>query len=77
MTKHTVDTEKVVDYRGNKGKTETNYGDENETDYRDFEDIDLKITRNDTLLPPPRPFPYLAKNSILEDIANIIKLDMI
>ena len=92
MTKHTIDTETSVDHGDNEGKTETNYKNENKTDYGDFEnvdfedvdfkyvdyeDVDLEITCNNTSLPPSQPFPCLAKNSILEDIANIVELDMI
>lgn len=55
MTKYTIDTEIDVNYRDNKGKIETNYRNENETDYGDFEDINLEITRNNILLPLSQP----------------------
>lgn len=42
-------------------------------DYNDFEDDDLKITYKDILL----HLPCIAKNLISEDIANMIKFDMI
>lgn len=54
MTKHTMDTEPGIEnivYKDNTGATKTNYEDENEMDYGDFENIDLEITRNNTLLP--------------------------
>lgn len=50
-----------------------NYGNENKINYGnfeniDFEDIDLEITHNNTLL----PFHCLAKNLIPEDTISII-----
>lgn len=69
----TAGVEKTVsDYGDTKSKTESHYGDEVQIDYGDFEDIDLKITRNNTLLPGPR----LAETSVLEDTASMVEFDM-
>lgn len=55
MMDTTAGVKKIVsDYGDTEGETESHYEDEVETDYGDFEDIDLKITRNNTLLPGPR-----------------------
>lgn len=69
----TAGVEKTVsDYGDIESETKSHYGDEVETDYGDFEDIDLKITRNNTLLPGPR----LAETSVSEDTASIVEFDM-
>lgn len=75
MTKRIMDTEPGVEsivYRDNAGETKTNYGDENKMDYGDFEDVDLEITCNNTLLPPP----HSAENSVPKDTANMVEFDM-
>lgn len=51
---------------------ETNTKDEIKTNYRDFKDIDLKITSNDILLPGP----HLAKNPVPEKIASMVEFDI-
>ncbi len=57
MTKRTMNTNPGVEnivYADNASETKTNYMDENETDYGDFEDVDLEITRNNiSLFSPP------------------------
>lgn len=56
---------------GVKSKTDTK--DEVETDYGDFEDINLETISNNTLL-----FDlYLAKNLVPEEITNMVEFDMI
>lgn len=66
-----LSVESIV-YGDNTDETETNYGDKNKMDYRYFEDVDLKITRNNTSLPPPRS----AENPVPEDIARMVEFDM-
>lgn len=54
-------------------KSKTDTKDEVETDYRDFEDINLETISNNTLL-----FDlYLAKNLVPEEITNMIEFDII
>lgn len=57
-----------TDYRDNANKTKINYKDKNKTNYRDFEDINLKISWNDTLL----TLPYSAENLVSKDTSIII-----
>lgn len=77
MTKYTINTKTDVNYRDNEDEMKTNYEDENKIDYRDPENVDLKIICNNTLLPPPWPYPYLAKNLVPKDIVSIVEFDMI
>lgn len=60
-------------YKDNASKTKINYGDKNKTNYRDFEDVDLKIIHNNIFL----YFSYLAKNPIPKDILNIVEFNII
>lgn len=76
-TKYVIDTGIDVNYKDNKGETKTNYGDENKTNYRNHDDIDLEIFHNDILLPSPQSFSHSAKNSILKDIISIVELNVI
>lgn len=75
MTNCISDIKTYIDYGNNEGEIDTNYEDENKTDYRDLvnidiKDIDLEITQNNILLllsqPLLRsfshPLPYLGKN---------------
>lgn len=59
-------------YGDNVDKTKINYKNENKTDYKDFEDVDLKIICNNILL----SFFHLTQNLVRENIASIIKLDI-
>lgn len=73
ITKYTINTQTDINYRDNEGKIETNYKNENKIDYKDFKNvnlknIDLKIICNNILL----SFFCLAKNSIPENIANMV-----
>ena len=69
----TAGVEKTVsNHEDTEGETESHYRDEVETDYGDFEDIDLEITCNNTLLPGPR----LAETSISEETASMVEFDM-
>lgn len=63
-----MDTEtsiKSIVYKDNIGETKTNY--------KDLEDVDLEITRNNILL----PLPYLVGNSVPKNIASMVKFDII
>ena len=69
----TTGVEKTVsDYGDTEGETESHYRDEIETNYGDFEDIDLEITRNNILLPGP----HLAETLVLEDTASMVEFHM-
>lgn len=75
MTKCIINTEPCVkntDYRNNTNEIETNYKDKNKTNYRDFEDVGLEITCNNTLLPP---FCF-AKYLVPKNTVSIIKFDI-
>lgn len=62
-----------TNYGDNTNEIKTDYEDENETDYGDFEDVDLQIIRNNTLLSPPRS----AKNPVLENRISMVEFDII
>lgn len=59
----------ISNYKDNESKTKTHYDNEVKIIYRDFEDIDLEITCNNTLLSGL----CSAENPVPEDIANMIE----
>ena len=61
----------LSNYRNNESETKTYYKDKVKIYYRNFKDIDLKITHNNTL-----PNWRLAKIPILEDIASMVEFNI-
>lgn len=62
-----------IDYKENEDKTKSNYNDENLIDYKDFEDVNLKIPYNNILL---SDF-HLAENPVLKNTISMIEFDII
>ncbi len=76
IIKRIIDTElsvKSTVYGNNIDETKTNYGDKNKIDYGDFENVNLEITCNDTLV----LIFSLVENPIPKEIASIIEFNII